>query len=210
MDAQIKELRKQLKIKDCQLNTQKMMAAVNPLKNDVVELRQLVKDRESDIIKLNDEVRHLSVALDQEQKRPDKRCNACIQQQRLKSLRSDKATITDRDDSAVENLETKKLEETQEELKKLRDKYETMKRLCRIRNEKIVSLNQDIVEKENESCNANKSVRQEVSVLKRQLKESEEKYSQIQKLYQSKGGPPKPKTVERIVQTELAEIVGFC
>ncbi|XP_062543053.1 uncharacterized protein LOC134210790 [Armigeres subalbatus] len=206
MDAQIKEMRKQLMIKECQLNTQKMMP--NPLKNENVELRQLVRERESQINKLQSEIGRVSLSLDQELKRTDRRCNVCAKQQRLKSLRSDKAVGTERCDSPddysarspLPQEQTKKLEEYQEELTKLKEKYQSMKRLCRIRNEKIASLNENIVEKENESCNVNKSVQQEVSVLKRQLKESEDKFSQIQKLYQSKSGSAR--LVERTVQTD--------
>lgn len=207
MDAQIKEMRKQLLIKDCQLNTQKMMP--NPLKNENVELRQLLRDRQSQIEKLQTELSRISLSLDHELKRTDKRCNVCAKQQRLMSLRSDKAVSTDRNDSLddytsrspLPHEQTKKLEECQEELTKLREKYQSMKRLCRIRNEKIASLNENIVEKENESCNVNKSVQQEVSFLKRQLKESEDKFLQIQKLYQNKSGST-TKLVERTAQTD--------
>ncbi|XP_055604413.1 putative leucine-rich repeat-containing protein DDB_G0290503 [Uranotaenia lowii] len=209
MDAQIRELRKQLTIKDCQLNTQKMMASVNPLKNDVVELRGLLKTRENEIFQLQKDIQTLSVSLDQERKQADKRCQTCARQQRLRSLRSDKAIGTEpnvftssRDSSSSSNgdMETssnlsRKLEETQEELRKLSDKYQQMKRLCRMRNETIVSLS----EKENESSNANRSIQQEVSALRRQLKESEDKFLQMQKAHNGKNVVLK---VERNVQTE--------
>ncbi|XP_053686643.1 uncharacterized protein LOC128736187 [Sabethes cyaneus] len=190
MDIQIKDLRKQLTIKECQLNTEKMMAAANPLKNEVVELRRLIKEREGEIFKLHDETRTLSVALDRERQQLTKNCNNCIRQQRMQSLRSDKAMNTDpaENNSEVSPLlqsTAKKLEDSQEELRKLNSKYQDMKRLCRIRNEKIVSLNQDIVEKENESSIANRNVQQEVSLLKRQLKESEDKYSLMLRKCQS-------------------------
>ncbi|XP_029734785.2 uncharacterized protein LOC109400725 [Aedes albopictus] len=212
MDAQIKEMRKQLLVKECQLNTQRMMP--NPLKNDVVELRQLVRDRESQINKLQHELCTLSSSLDQEMKRTDKRCIACAKQQRMKSLRSDKAVSTERNDlqdaalaSALgqQQEQNKKLEECQEELSKLKEKYQSMKRVCQMRNKQIVSLNENIVEKENESCNANKSVQQEVSVLRRQLKESEDKYLQIQKLYQSKCEATK--SMEKTILTGDQEIL---
>ncbi|XP_058830445.1 kinesin-related protein 4-like [Topomyia yanbarensis] len=200
MDAQIKDLRKQLTIKECQLNTTKMMAAANPLKNDVVELRRLVKDRESDIFKLQDENRTLSVALDRERRHIDKQCSNCVRLQRMRSLRSDKAVNTDPFENPQSSpVQSKQLEETQEELRKLNSKYQDMKRLCRIRNEKIVSLSQDIAEKENESSVANRSVQQEVSLLKRQLKESEDKYSQVLKTYQTMYCVSK---AEKTVQTD--------
>uniref|UniRef100_A0A1Q3F2B3 Putative kinesin-like protein n=1 Tax=Culex tarsalis TaxID=7177 RepID=A0A1Q3F2B3_CULTA len=199
MDAQIKNLKKQLTIKDCQINTQKKLASANPLKNDIVELRNLLKDRERDILTLQEEVRTLSLAT------ADKRCNSCLRQQRMRALRSDKAVGTDHEDCAKEAADqlaeheglVKKLEEAQEELRKLNEKYQQMKRLCRIRNEKI----QDLVGKENESSAANQGVQQEVSLLRRQLKETEERYSTMQRMYQSKcnGGVAK---VERTVQTE--------
>ncbi|EAT33008.1 AAEL014736-PA [Aedes aegypti] len=211
MDAQIKEMRKQLLVKECQLNTHKMMP--NPLKNDVVELRQLVRERESQINKLQHELCTLSSSLDQELKRTDKRCNVCAKQQRLKSLRSDKAVGTERNDlqegasvnSMVQQEQARRLEECQEELAKLKEKYQSMKRVCQMRNKQIVSLNENIVEKENESCNANKSVQQEVSILKRQLKETEDKCLQIQKLYQSKC--ESAKSLEKTIQNGDHEIL---
>ncbi|XP_058460686.1 uncharacterized protein LOC131436163 [Malaya genurostris] len=204
MDALIKDLRKQLTIKECQLNTTKMMASVNPLKNDVIELRRLVKDRESDIFKLQDEIRTLSVALDREQKQIDKQCSTCVRTQRMRSLRSDKAVNTDLCESThtTPSNHAKQLEETQEELRKLNSKYQDMKRLCRIRNEKIVSLSQDIAEKENGSGAANRNFQQEVSLLKHQLKESEDKYSQVLNTYQNKQCANK---VEKTVQTDAAK-----
>ncbi|KAL1374503.1 hypothetical protein pipiens_004895 [Culex pipiens pipiens] len=198
MDAQIKNLKKQLTIKDCQINTQKKLASANPLKNDVVELRNLLKDRERDILQLQDEIRTLSLAT------ADKRCNTCIRQQRLRGLRSDKAVGTDHEDCTKDQDQqaepgaSKKLEEAQEELRKLNDKYQQMKRLCRIRNEKI----QDLVGKENESSVANLNVQQEVSQLQRQLKETEDKYATMQRMYQSKCNGGSAVKVERTVQTE--------
>uniref|UniRef100_A0A8D8FIP9 (northern house mosquito) hypothetical protein n=1 Tax=Culex pipiens TaxID=7175 RepID=A0A8D8FIP9_CULPI len=198
MDAQIKNLKKQLTIKDCQINTQKKLASANPLKNDVVELRNLLKDRERDILQLQDEIRTLSLAT------ADKRCNTCLRQQRLRGLRSDKAVGTDHEDCTKDQDQqaepgaSKKLEEAQEELRKLNDKYQQMKRLCRIRNEKI----QDLVGKENESSVANHSVQQEVSHLQRQLKETEDKYATMQRMYQSKCNGGSAVKVERTVQTE--------
>ncbi|XP_055535563.1 uncharacterized protein LOC129724590 [Wyeomyia smithii] len=206
MDIQIKDLRRQLTIKECQLKTEKMMAAANPLKNDVVELRRLIKERESDIFKLQDEIRTLSVAIDRERQQLTKHCNNCVRQQRMQSLRSDKAVNTDRVENSSMNSplgknKSKQLEEIQEELRRLSSKYQDMKRLCRIRNEKIVSLSQDIQEKENESSIANKNVQQEVLLLKRQLKESEDKHTQMMKLLQSKHCVSK---TEKIVQTDLS------
>ncbi|KAL9700764.1 hypothetical protein quinque_004205 [Culex quinquefasciatus] len=198
MDAQIKNLKKQLTIKECQINTQKKLASANPLKNDVVELRNLLKDRERDILQLQDEIRTLSLAT------ADKRCNTCLRQQRLRGLRSDKAVGTDHEDCAKDQNQqaepdaSKKLEEAQEELRKLNDKYQQMKRLCRIRNEKI----QDLVGKENESSVANLNVQQEVSQLQRQLKETEDKYATMQRMYQSKCNGGSAVKVERTVQTE--------
>lgn len=201
MDNHIKDLKKQLTIKNCQLNTQKMMAAANPLKNDIIELRNLIKNREMEIFKLQNEIQTLSLIVENERKQADKRCNNCVRQERMRSLRSDKAVLTDRDDSwsiAAIN-QSKKLEETQEELKILNEKYQNMKRLCRIRNEKIVSLSQDIMEKENESNYANKNVQQEICHLKRQLKESEDKNLYMQRMLQGRCGVPK---VEKMMQTE--------
>ncbi|XP_055622670.1 centromere-associated protein E isoform X2 [Toxorhynchites rutilus septentrionalis] len=199
MDNQIRELKRQLTIKNCQLNTQKMMAATNPLKNDVIELRNLVKDREMEIFKLQNEIQTLSVTVQNERKLADKRCSNCVRQERMRSLRSDKAVLTDRDDSMEALNQTKKLEETQEELRNLNEKYQNMKRLCRIRNEKIASLSQDIMEKENESNYANKSVQQEIYHLKSQLKESEHKALCMQRMLQGKCGVPK---VDKLMQTE--------
>ncbi|XP_021712549.1 uncharacterized protein LOC5565122 [Aedes aegypti] len=192
MDAQIKEMRKQLLVKECQLNTHKMMP--NRFKNDVVELRQLVRERESQINKLQHELCTLS-------------------SNGLKSLRSDKAVGTERNDlqegasvnSMVQQEQARRLEECQDELAKLKEKYQSMKRVCQMRNKQIVSLNENIVEKENESCNANKSVQQEVSILKRQLKETEDKCLQIQKLYQSKC--ESAKSLEKTIQNGDHEIL---
>uniref|UniRef100_A0A182NJ19 Kinesin motor domain-containing protein n=1 Tax=Anopheles dirus TaxID=7168 RepID=A0A182NJ19_9DIPT len=204
MNDKIKELRSKLTLKDCQLNTQKLMSSANPLKNEVAELRRKLEEQNRDRAQIEQELREVLEQLDRERKERRRHCTQCIRHTRQQNARCDKAVqaYLPSDSPAkaavsVSILSTggrngtvaaaptvassaeladvqQRYDEQQEQYERLSKKYQTMKQLCRIRNEKIVSLSEELAEKENENTNVNRSVQK----LKQQLNEADNRHAQ--------------------------------
>ncbi|XP_058066335.1 uncharacterized protein LOC131215956 [Anopheles bellator] len=221
MAAQIKQLRDALTIKECHLNTQKLMMSANPLKFEVVELRRKLDEYTRDREQVQQELNDVLAQLDKERKERKRQCTQCIRHSRQQNARCDKAVQVYQmsiasppgtakkatsavsvsivststagggsDERRAAELEVlqKRCDEQQEQYDQLMEKYQKMKQLCRLRNDRIVSLSNGIAEKENESENANRSIQNECVKLKQQLKEAESKYAQINRIQQLAGG----------------------
>ncbi|XP_058124792.1 uncharacterized protein LOC131266335 isoform X2 [Anopheles coustani] len=190
MDAQIKELRNKLTLKDCQLNTQKLISSANPLKNEITEMRRKMDEHNREKVQVEQELREVLAELDRERKDRKRHCTQCMRHSRQQNARCDKAVqayhpeekattaavsvsivSTTRSPAASTGtparngatMETvaalqSRCDEQQNEYDKLMEKYQKMKQLCRLRNERIVSLGQSIAEKENESTNVNRNM----------------------------------------------------
>uniref|UniRef100_A0A182SHK3 Uncharacterized protein n=1 Tax=Anopheles maculatus TaxID=74869 RepID=A0A182SHK3_9DIPT len=215
MNEKIKELRNKLTLKDCQLNTQKLISSANPLKNEITEMRRKIEEQHREKSVIEHELHTVLEELDRERKDRKRHCTQCMRHSRQQNARCDKAVQAyqpnDSPCAAVSvsivstgrnglvaasesgtNTELKALQkrydEQQEQYEKLNEKYQTMKQLCRIRNEKITSLSAGLAEKENENTNVNRSIQNECIQLKQQLKEAENRYAQIyHNAYQMKG-----------------------
>uniref|UniRef100_A0A182QAB4 Kinesin motor domain-containing protein n=1 Tax=Anopheles farauti TaxID=69004 RepID=A0A182QAB4_9DIPT len=206
MNDKIKELRHKLTLKDCQLNTQKLMSSANPLKNEVTELRRKLQEQNREQAQVEQELREVLEQLDRERKDRKRHCTQCIRHTRQQNARCDKAVqayllpvdnspgktavsvsivSTGARNGAIATAATattaatggseladvqKRYEEQREEYERLNKKYQTMKQLCRIRNEKISSLYEELVEKENENTNVISSVKK----LEQQLKDTKQ------------------------------------
>ncbi|XP_040159233.1 centromere-associated protein E [Anopheles arabiensis] len=211
MNEKIKEMRNKLTLKDCQLNTQKLLSSANPLKNEIAEMRRKLEEQHREKSQIEQELREVLEQLDQERKDRKRHCTQCMRHSRQQNARCDKAvqayqpttdspsTTTavsvsivstgrntsvavgagDAAASAELTALQKRCEEQQEQYERLNEKYQTMKHLCRIRNDKISSLSAGLAEKENESTNVNRTVQNECIQLKQQLKEAENRYAQI-------------------------------
>uniref|UniRef100_A0A182U7S6 Uncharacterized protein n=1 Tax=Anopheles melas TaxID=34690 RepID=A0A182U7S6_9DIPT len=211
MNEKIKEMRNKLTLKDCQLNTQKLLSSANPLKNEIAEMRRKLEEQHREKSQIEQELREVLEQLDQERKDRKRHCTQCMRHSRQQNARCDKAvqayqpttdspsTTTavsvsivstgrgtsvavgagDATGSAELTELQKRCEEQQQQYERLNEKYQTMKHLCRIRNDKISSLSAGLAEKENESTNVNRTVQNECIQLKQQLKEAENRYAQI-------------------------------
>ncbi|XP_052859852.1 centromere-associated protein E-like [Anopheles cruzii] len=226
MAAQIKQLREALTLKECHLNTQKLMMSANPLKIEVVELRRKLDEYTRDREQVQQELNDVLSQLEKERKERKRHCTQCIRHSRQQNARCDKAVqayqmsvtspgpgpagTTNKATSAVSvsivststpggasderravaelGVLQKRCDEQQEQYEQLMEKYQKMKQLCRLRNERIVSLSNGMAEKENESENVNRSMQNECVKLKQQLKEAESKYAQINRIQQLAGG----------------------
>ncbi|ETN62335.1 hypothetical protein AND_005972 [Anopheles darlingi] len=219
MDAQIKELRNALKLKECQLNTQKLMlSANNPLKPELTEVKRKLQEVSREKDQLQQELNKVLELLDKERKERKRHCTQCIRHSRQQNAQFDKAvqvyqptdivqgqtasatTPTSTVSLSIFATSTKgttasdvnqtalqaQVEEQQQQYKLLMEKYQKMKQLCRIRNETIATLNQGIVEKENESVNVNR-IKNEYVKLKQQLKDAENKCAQLNRIQQVTG-----------------------
>uniref|UniRef100_A0A182YFI4 Uncharacterized protein n=1 Tax=Anopheles stephensi TaxID=30069 RepID=A0A182YFI4_ANOST len=216
MNEKIKELRNKLTLKDCQLNTQKLITSANPLKNEITEMRRKLEEQHRERCTIEHELHAVLEELDRERKDRKRHCTQCMRHSRQQNARCDKAVQAYQPNDATspscsaavsvsivssggrngllaggEELKAlqKRYDEQQEQYEKLNDKYQTMKQLCRIRNEKITSLSAGLAEKENENTNVNRSIQNECIQLKQQLKEAENRYAQIyhQSTHQLKG-----------------------
>ncbi|XP_050089768.1 centromere-associated protein E [Anopheles aquasalis] len=213
MDAQIKELRNALKLKECQLNTQKLMLSANPLKAELTEIKRKLQETSREKDQAQQELNEALETLDKERKERKRHCTQCIRHTRQQNARFDKAvqvyqptdivpghTATTAPTAAISlsifASSTKdgqpasdgqmvalkaRFEEQQQQYQHLMAKYEKMKQLCRIRNETIATLNQGIVEKENESVNVNR-IQNECVRLKQQLRDAEKKCAQFNRI----------------------------
>lgn len=205
MDAQIKELRNKLTLKDCQLNTQKLISSANPLKNEITEMRRKMDEQNREKVQVEQELREVLAELDRERKDRKRHCTQCMRHSRQQNARCDKAVQAyhpeekpttkpavsvsivsttrspGRNGATMETVAAlqSRCDEQQVQYEKLMEKYQTMKQLCRIRNEKIMSLGQSIAEKENESTNVSRNMEKECMQLKQQLKEAESRCAQI-------------------------------
>uniref|UniRef100_A0A182JAG6 Uncharacterized protein n=1 Tax=Anopheles atroparvus TaxID=41427 RepID=A0A182JAG6_ANOAO len=231
MDAQIKELRSKLTLKDCQLNTQKLIASANPLKNEIAEMRRKLDEQNREKAHLEQELREVLVELDRERKERKRHCTQCIRHSRQQNARCDKAvqayhpgengtavsvsivsttraemgtkTVTfaggeDASSDATMSTLQDRCDQLQEQHQQLLEKYQMMKNLCRIRNEKIVSLGQQVVEKATESANQEN----ECVKLQKRLKETEQRFAQR---HNQSGGKPSIKSdVGMQTDTDLA------
>ncbi|XP_053674736.1 centromere-associated protein E-like [Anopheles nili] len=184
MDAQIRDLRNKLTLKDCQLNTQKLITSANPLKNEITEMRRKLEEQYRDKAQLEREMRELLEQLDRERKERKRHCTQCIRHSRQQNARCDKAVqayqpttaagVSDGVGADVDPAELQRsLEKQQEQYEQLMVKYQSMKQLCRLRNEKITSLCTNITDMENEKTNMNCNLENECTKLKQQLKEAE-------------------------------------
>uniref|UniRef100_A0A182JUF4 Kinesin motor domain-containing protein n=1 Tax=Anopheles christyi TaxID=43041 RepID=A0A182JUF4_9DIPT len=207
MNEKIKELRNKLTLKDCQLNTQKLISSANPLKNEIAEMRRKLEEQHREKSQIEQELREVLGQLDKERKDRKRHCTQCMRHSRQQNARCDKAVQayqpTDSPSTAVSvsivstsrsgsaatasdaaasvelaALQTR-YDEQQEQYERLNGKYQTMKQLCRIRNDKISSLSAGLAEKENENTNVSRSIQNECIQLKQQLKEAENRYAQI-------------------------------
>ncbi|XP_053663647.1 uncharacterized protein LOC128712800 [Anopheles marshallii] len=206
MNDKIKELRNKLTLKDCQLNTQKLISSANPLKNEITEMRRKLEDQNREKSLIEQELHSVLQELDREKKDRKRHCTQCMRHSRQQNARCDKAVqayqpsespcaavsvsiVSTGKNGRVDVSETsastelkalqKRFDEQQEQFERLSEKYQTMKQLCRIRNEKITSLSIGLAEKENENTNVNRSIQNECIQLKQQLKEAENRYAQI-------------------------------
>ncbi|XP_050073216.1 centromere-associated protein E [Anopheles maculipalpis] len=218
MNEKIKELRNKLTLKDCQLNTQKLISSANPLKNEITEMRRKLEEQHREKSLIEHELHTVLEELDRERKDRKRHCTQCMRHSRQQNARCDKAVQAYQPNespcaavsvSIVSNgrnglvavseaggsstsTELKALQqrydEQLEQYEKLSEKYQTMKQLCRIRNEKISSLSAGLAEKENENTNVHRSIQNECIQLRQQLKEAENRYAQIyHNTYQMKG-----------------------
>uniref|UniRef100_A0A182WC17 Kinesin motor domain-containing protein n=1 Tax=Anopheles minimus TaxID=112268 RepID=A0A182WC17_9DIPT len=201
MNDMIKELRNKLTLKDCQLNTQKLISSANPLKNEITEMRRKLEDQNREKSLIEQELHSVLQELDREKKDRKRHCTQCMRHSKQQNARCDKAVqayqpgespcaavsvvsiVSTSRNGAGEtggNAELqKRYDEQRDQLERLNEKYQTMKQLCRIRNEKITSLSVGLAEKENENTNINRSVQNECVQLKQKLKEAENRYAQI-------------------------------
>uniref|UniRef100_A0A182PPG6 Kinesin motor domain-containing protein n=1 Tax=Anopheles epiroticus TaxID=199890 RepID=A0A182PPG6_9DIPT len=219
MNEKIKELRNKLTLKDCQLNTQKLISSANPLKNEITEMRRKLEEQNREKSQIDQELREVLEQLDKERKDRKRHCTQCMRHSRQQNARCDKAVqayqLNDSSSSSSSNPSTavsvsivstsraasiatgdggaaelvalqKRCDEQHEQYERLNEKYQTMKQLCRIRNEKISSLSAGLAEKENENTNVSRSIQNECIQLRQQLKEAENRYAQIYHL-QMKG-----------------------
>uniref|UniRef100_A0A4Y0B5U8 Kinesin motor domain-containing protein n=2 Tax=Anopheles funestus TaxID=62324 RepID=A0A4Y0B5U8_ANOFN len=214
MNDKIKELRNKLTLKDCQLNTQKLISSANPLKNEITEMRRKLEDQNREKSLIEQELHSVLQELDKERKDRKRHCTQCMRHSRQQNARCDKAVqayqpsespcaavsvsivstsrnglvgASETEANTELNTLQKRYDEQQEQLERLNEKYQTMKQLCRIRNEKITSLSVGLAEKENENTNVNRSIQNECIQLKQQLKEAENRYAQIyHSTYQTK------------------------
>lgn len=91
MDAQIKELRNALKLKECQLNTQKLMVSAAPLKAEITEMKRKLQEYSRDKEQIQQELNETLQLLEKERKERRRHCTQCIRHSRQQNARFDKA-----------------------------------------------------------------------------------------------------------------------
>lgn len=213
MNEQIIELKRTIKIRDCQIGGMKMVAQVNPLRTVVDDLKKCLKKEERIQDNLRADYKLLSDQLTEKENviklmKPKVSTNEIgIQtdsEKKLISLNSNDVGI----------CMQMKVEELNYEVLRLQKKYDDAKKLCRIRNETISALRAVNQEKENECNNKNsttivdhKNIESEISTLKKQNTELMEKYLNLKKIYyckNPKSSNPQPiVTISESIQTDL-------
>lgn len=211
MNEQIIELKRTIKIRDCQIGGMKMVAQVNPLRTVVDDLKKCLKKEERIQDNLRTDYKLLSDQLtEKENKMKLMKPKVSTDEIGIQTDSEKKLLSLNSNDGGI--CMQMKIDDLNYEVMRLQKKYDDAKKLCRIRNETISSLRTLNQEKENECNNKNsinidpKNIESEITILKKQNTELMEKYNNLKKIYYCKNTKSSNQniiTISQSIQTDF-------
>ncbi|XP_037926413.1 kinesin-like protein KIN-7I [Hermetia illucens] len=145
LNKELIEAKNALLIKDCQINTLRMESKLHPLKDECEALKRVIEEEEAEKKEMRKELNKLRVKISELYKET-KKCDQCIRRSRTIFVDQYSQTALDEQSNELNN-------KARAELAQLQQKYEDMKRLCRLRNNRIAELENEISKKENYASN---------------------------------------------------------